>query len=618
MTTEDTFDPKPAPYPKNSTAEIESRNILLYLLDSSYIKGDIRVLDKVPNVDGTLDFTDEDNRPVGKFEIQLKTLDKKYSASPRYACESPFIAYCKQAMLPVFLVVVDQSASKAYWRHIDIKVVNEVSMNIRGDSYTLSIPVENVIDKANKDYLIAWRKIIEEERDKSINYGLLKYENKILEEKLREIDSKLNRPSNLPIYLLKQLHQFMDNFNQILDFEFPTIKQILYPNFWKIGIGIVNLEYNNVRFILFPVSFDKAQTVVRTISEEEFKEYDLKDIEWQFKNVLIVVWSQTPDNILKTPRKYSYHLLESDVLKAIEKHNLAIDDEFIANEYIVSFIDKYHAYLDLDEGAALYSVDELEHKLRYVLPMLEGNKKGYADWVTDFDKSIDSNGIYSNSPNHKKQLEESYKNLKAGVIPKVKVTITSEVYNIELIYYYLRLLRKVGQTHAKRLYKLGQVNVGLIGVDYWKTWNIDVLWYNFKLFIPNFFRLYDKYIRIHFPFISEELRILPERNTTVVCILSNRNSSKHWIEMFFLRPVNSDVHNRVLCFKEDEPDIPFDRKSIFDVNMKCIIEGEEFVVTVMMSHTLEFMFNFSPSYRLIKEFLGKAALRFFRKRTKKI
>ena len=613
---ENTPDPKPAPYPKNSIAEIESRNILLYLLDSKHIKGDIRVLDKVPNIDGTLDFTDEDNRPIGKFEIQLKTLDQKYSKAPKYSCELPFIAYCKQSMLPVFLIVVDHSVSKAYWRHINTEVVNEVAMNIKGDSYSLSIPIGNVIDRTNKAYLATWRKIIEDERDKSVNYGLLKYKNRILEKKLREIDSKLNHPSNLPIHLQMKVHKFMDNFNQILDFEFPTIKQILYPNFWKIGIGVVNLEYNNVRFILFPVSYDNAQTVVRTISEDEFKEYDQSDIEWQIKNVLIVAWSKTPDNILKTPREYSYHLLESDILKALEKHNLAIDDEFIANEYIVSFIDKYHAYLDMREFADEYSIDELEHKLRYILPMLEGNKKGYADWVTEFDRSIDSNGIRSNSQNHKRQLEESINNLKEGVIPKVKVTITSEVYNIELIYYYLMLLRKGGHEHAKRLYKLGQINDGLIGVDFWKTWNIDVLWYNFKLFISNFFRLYEKYIQIHFPFIKEELRILQEKNTTVVCILTNRNSSKYWIEMFFLRPVNNGGHTRVLCFTEGESDVPFDRKSILDGKMRCAIEGEEFVATVVLTHTLEFMFNFSPSYRLIKEFLGEAALKLFRRRTK--
>jgi hypothetical protein len=46
--------PEPARYPISDKQEQESLGVLLRLLDSAVVKADIKIRDKVPNVDGTL------------------------------------------------------------------------------------------------------------------------------------------------------------------------------------------------------------------------------------------------------------------------------------------------------------------------------------------------------------------------------------------------------------------------------------------------------------------------------------------------------------------------------------------------------------------------------------
>jgi hypothetical protein len=84
------IDGSPAPYPSTTPAEIDSRNIFLNLIDSQFIKADIRHLDKYPNSDGIIEITTESQHPVGKIDIQLKTMKLKNYASPKFQCERSF------------------------------------------------------------------------------------------------------------------------------------------------------------------------------------------------------------------------------------------------------------------------------------------------------------------------------------------------------------------------------------------------------------------------------------------------------------------------------------------------------------------------------------------------
>jgi hypothetical protein len=150
----------PAPYPLTTPTEMDSKKTFDYVTDSRYIKLEVRISDKVPNTDGTIEITTEDQSPIGKLEIQLKTLDKANINSPRYQCHKSFISYCRISTLAVILVVADNQNNCVYWLYMDDKTIADAKSRLKGETVNISIPIENKITKGSTDYISKWVEIV--------------------------------------------------------------------------------------------------------------------------------------------------------------------------------------------------------------------------------------------------------------------------------------------------------------------------------------------------------------------------------------------------------------------------------------------------------------------------
>ena len=600
---------KPAGYSKTSAAEIDSRNILQRLLDPRFVKGEIRVLDKVPNSDGILEITDLQQYPIGKIDIQLKTLQPKNYTSPSYQCERSFLAYCRNSSLPVILIVVNRKDKKAYWRHIDLDTLSEVSAKITGESYRITIPVENCINGVDTGYIQEWTNRAKEAIRKVWNYDSLQKQKKNIEIQLKAFENKLQDPTKLPLPVLKYIHNFLDKYNYILDIEFASVKEILYPDYWKIGIGIIKFEYSNIRYILFPIEYKKEQTLIKEVIFDEGTDIGL---EMMNRKILVFSTAKNIDDIINFPFQTAYKRLEDSILSIAGKYNFPIDDDFIAHEYLVSFIDRNHVYLDMVADLECYSLQELKFKLHTVLPMLAATTLGFADWVTECNHSIDSYSSWKTSSHFKKKIADSIKKIEEGFVPKVKVTITSELYNIDLIINYINHLQNKGITHAKRQYQQGQFDEKMCGVDFWKTWHTDILWENVKTFLKHFHIVYEKFISSHFEYLKDCLRLVESNETTIVYVFQNlKTNATPYIEVYHLRPFKKQA-GQVLCFLAEDINNPINREDFFiKSKYECRIGNENYQILLMRVQTLDFMFKISPTYALINATLQEKLKEFF-------
>ncbi|WP_207516088.1 DUF4365 domain-containing protein [Longitalea luteola] len=151
----------PAPYTLTTPVEMDSKKTFEYVMDSRFIKGEVRISDKVPNTDGIIEITNEEQIPIGKLEIQLKTLDKSNLDSPKYQCEKSFIAYCRDSILAVILVVADNQNNCVYWRHIDEEAIDDARSRLKGETVSITIPIENKITRGTTDYVSKWIQIVQ-------------------------------------------------------------------------------------------------------------------------------------------------------------------------------------------------------------------------------------------------------------------------------------------------------------------------------------------------------------------------------------------------------------------------------------------------------------------------
>ena len=599
---------EPAAFPATSTAELENKNVLEHLLGMKYMRGEIRAMDKYPNSDGILEIIDDRRIHVGYIDVQLKTLAIQDYASPKYQCELEFLSYCEKALLPVILFVVNRNDKKAYWRHIDRSTLLEVAPKIKGATISVPIAIENCIDGSNDNHFTEWTAIINDLRKRNWQYEQSIERQKILESEISKIIEKTDNPINLPLPAVKDLHGFLDQYNYILDIEFPTIKNILYPNFWKIGLGIVSYDFTGYYFILYPVEYKKNQTLIKYVEITPQTDFSRDMFEG---SVLLTAMGKSIEKIRDYPKQFAYDLLDDSILKAVKENNLPIPDEFIAHEYLVNFIDKNCVYLDLEKDAQQYDLNDLKYRLQKLLPMHSTLDKTYADWVRESKDSVESYQNYRPGGYHKDSLAEAQKKIDEGFEPQVKVTIISLEFNIDLIYFYIDYLQELRISSAKRQYLTRMRNIDMYGVELWKTWNKDVLWKNFQTVVDNFQRCYDLYVSVHFPKLKEVLKISETEGISKAYLLRFDDEKKYQpnIEVYSLWPAKPD--HPITYFFVDPDDNIDRRKYWIDRELECTIHGKYYSYTEVQGFGFDFMFEISPIYAYIKMEITRKLKKYF-------
>ncbi len=66
--------------------------------------------------------------------------------------------------------------------------------------------------------------------------------------------------------------------------------------------------------------------------------------------------NSSPERLKRVPEQYAYKLLESKIVDKIEKYTFPISNEFLAHEYLISFIDSFSSYLGFDEKRKEYDL----------------------------------------------------------------------------------------------------------------------------------------------------------------------------------------------------------------------------------------------------------------------
>lgn len=160
----------------------------------------------------------------------------------------------------------------------------------------------------------------------------------------------------------------------------------------------------------------------------------------------------------------------------------------------------------------------------------------------------------------------------------------------------------VQQVHPEvhRVYFKGQINSAIRYVDKWKTWNAEVLWTNLQIYFAHFFDAYDLYIDTHFPLIAKSLRFFKREQFSIACVLNVGNERRRPnLELYFLIPLSNIDSRKVYFFRNDNPNIPFERVALHSDN-QCTVEGTKYEVVESWGRPLDFMFAYSPVYEFLK------------------
>lgn len=584
------IDSTPAPYPKTSTPEYEAVVTLINIINKNRIKFDLNILDKFPNTDGIFEIVSKSQIPIGKIDIQVKFLPQKNTKKPKYQCTKDFLAFCEQSILPVLLVVVDVQSEKAYWIHVNRSVLIELSENIKGETVNLDVPKSNLIAKNENEYINQWEIIVSTYLTRLIDFDELKDELELSKTKYQKLQEITNPALCIENEIFSEIHFFLDYYNNLLENEFSIIKDIYYREYWKIGLAYSTYEDTRLSYSLYPIKYNYNDIQIKVLEEKEA----LKS-----RDFINYVGHNVENPIKIKPLEYAFKYIIDDLKKIVDNNILLHIDEFIANEYIISFIDKYLDILGLEKEQSNYSIEDIEKAISTFLPLFceeQAKKK-----ISSNEKIlVDLDMFYFHVfPDERKAYSlKAKERFDKGETSENSFAYKSDSFNFRYLSALVKHLENIGKTNATRLYpnkKYHEKQRSFI----WKIYNSEEIEKIVSLIYLKLPDLYNKFVNEFFPKLYDEINFFNHFDRLVVNLrvkdISIDYTDDPSIEHIYLKNLENNSDNRIDVYLLGKDESPLTWEIMWKQRENdIIIDNQKYEIISYSTSRLDNVFELTP------------------------
>lgn len=332
---------KPAGYPRTDGAEQDAVTTLLSCLNAERVKSDIKTRDKYPNVDGTLEIVDDEFRPEGKFDVQVR----KVAAGTRsYSCPIELYAYSKVSSLPVLLITVDTEEKRAMWRHI-FGGMPEFKENQK--SFTIKFTADDEIS-SSEEYLERWRTIARDYSERIARYPELSAK--------VSCDIELDGVQDRDVEFFQR---YSNELNSLLERDFQAIRARVLPPAACFGIGIASTTEDRVEYQHHRVEFGSRQPMVFRAEP--------KAMDSIFDDLTVLNFTRVERTFLKEPREQALEFLKKPIVNALRNYQLVVQGVDVACNVVSQFIEQFPSVFGI-KPAEQYSLEVLQNAYYQTLP----------------------------------------------------------------------------------------------------------------------------------------------------------------------------------------------------------------------------------------------------------
>ena len=597
---------EPAKHSVSSSEEQQAVNLVsAWIAKTKRATPDIRALDRWPNIDGYIEVTDEDGFPRGKFEVQVKKLSDDHIKNKRYSFpDNHFLSYCRglASWIPILLIGVDLENEQAFWIHIDRDFLNK-----NGSSKTVKFVESQIIKSGENDFIEDWSNIVE-------SYRSMPEE---LEQYKKAFATLSNATTLTPIRTDERfvsIHRFLDEINDYLDYKFPIVKQILYPNIWKLGLAYYRYGSTELAYTLYPIARNKNDVQIKEVDFRLLGKIEKEGLEFT---------AHLSQNPLKTePKEYAKKLVHRKTSGVIDGKLLRhTGNEFLAKEYVFTFIDKYRTQMGLEQKDK-YSLEEIEMAFHTYLPFW---LKFSAD-LSSFPPNR-ALGMYSFSQitglDNDKRNEVARRVRKAlrSNEPVPIIPIPDERNSLRLsfdlfieFFYFLKQTETKGK-EIRRPYKEKDFSILKDGTADW-VWNLfskKDTDQNLKVFFKHLLEVYDAILKNNFPALRDELPLFGEADTILISwdLRDRYDHNGPTYYMYYLKSKTARKRVQIKLITEEdikryELEYPSSRGTIR-------FENEEYQLLISEYGVLDFIYDHTPMLSFIYKKLKERIDEYFKK-----
>lgn len=563
-----------APYPKTSTTEMSAVAALVHILDKSRIKPALNVLDKVPNVDGYIEVVNINQKPLGKLEVQVKFLHESKASKPRHQCELQFLAYCEDNILPVLLIVVDPVAEQAYWIHISRKFLYSIQNKIKANTINIDIPKTNVITKSQVSYIPLWIDIINDYKTRLINFDIVADQLDNMKSEHEKLKKLTNPALGIKREYFKEIHFFLDCYNYLLEKDFIIIKEIFYPDCWKIGIAYSHYSDDTLSYSFYPVNY--------TTNDIQIKEINPRASD-RLKNAINYISHNTTNPIRYAPEKYAYKYIIENLKKIIDSRMLLPINKYVASEYIIAFLDKYYEFTGLKRSDA-YKIEDIKYALNIYIPLICKEYLQNADELKDKTFDIDYFRWHVFPQEIKKLTKKVQKRINENKNLESTVRISSTEFNLQYVWELLNHLKNINEITIQRLYPMKVFPKNKAGY-FWEVYDEPKVEKALITIFESLPKLYNDFTAEYFPDIKRQISFYSYFDWLIVNIEMD-NEDKHnppGLEFIYLRNQTDNKKQQIDVFTSSG-NSPIRLREIFFLHEQILeFNGEKYKVIASSS-----------------------------------
>ncbi|MBP1909076.1 DUF4365 domain-containing protein [Methanolobus bombayensis] len=587
------IDCDPAAYPLTSTSEMEANAIFRAIIPTKYVKVYLNEMDKVPNYDGYLEITNDNQVPFGKIEVQMKKLSERNLDNPKYQCDLKFLSYCENSILPVFLIVVDTTNNLAYWKWIDLDFLRQLTPSIEAKSININIPKENIIIEGNHEYLTKWIEIIKDYQKRVSDYNDLQRTHELL---VANSEPLLNSENEE----FKNIHVFLDRLNFQYDTYLNTIKKIHYPNCWKLGLAYKGYEDHSIIYLLYPININKNDLQIRKFSADFANKLDENGL----SSTMSMLCIENP--IRSRPKEYADELVIKKTKELIRNKALDLNHLYLAEELFFSFVDRYHKYLGL-EIKDEYEIDEINFGLSSYFPLFIEESAKKIDLDMSSNPVIDIDLLISQLNNEALQQIET--NVKTRIAEEqysdVPFFVTNRTYSMRRLYGIVDYIRGLERKTIQRIYAPADFSrLKEKDNDIWNAYSAEDIHTNVELLYKQSIEIYNSILGDLFPLLVQSMRLFKNYDRLIVVIDRKKSStSRPTVTSYYLQNENID-EQLVDVFLQEQDENPFKSlKEAREMKDNTIIDGQKYKILTFSHGFVPYIFEPLPMYNYICDLL---------------
>ncbi len=555
--------------------------------------------DRWPNVDGSLELQDRTGNLVGKMEAQVKTLPKNHNL--KFDCPVEFFSYCEViATWPVIFLCVDNENKIIYWVHFSKDFIKNSGFKDNAATKRVELNPNQVITQTNKNYVSEWESIVDNFRKKNQAEA-------IASTTAKNVYKKAGSVLKLSEAQVKNIQLFLDKFNSLLDGNFSTIKSFTSPKTWKFGLAYNEYTSDTVSYHLYQIPAGKNDVQIKEIDQNLLEEINSSGFG------LASHYMENPFE--KRPEQYAMELVEAKTLKILNARGLKHENTpFLIKEYAMSFIDKFHIQMGLEEKDE-YDISEIKTGFKTYLPL----------WIDEVLKEpkifvgngyVDPNMLLSQCFDDKcKEIAEKVKKRMAEKDYKTKsFVLGNNNFPMGIFAEFLKTLQdkgidKIGRIYIKKDFeRLKKTKVSWI----WNCYSLADLEKNLNIFFENLASEYDRLVAENFPNLKKPLSFFDDFDFLLVTFEAKETyetkDTGPSIETFDLKNSTEQEQN-IKLYRKGSTEIKGDPAT----NLGGFIEVEhvKYRITGYSCGNLRFIYDDFPMFNYVYEFLKNRLKKYF-------